>query len=76
MPRQVTEKPVMTPEDALKKQIERYRALTGEQRLQIALNLHALSCDVAREGIRRQFPGADEAEIERRLGQRLELARR
>ncbi len=66
----------MTPEDALQRQIERYRAMTGEQRLEIALALHALSCDVAREGIRRQFPQADDAEVERRLRQRLEVTGR
>jgi len=66
----------MTPEGALQRQIERYRAMTGEQRLEIALALHALSCDVAREGIRRQFPQADEAEVERRLRQRLEVTGR
>jgi hypothetical protein len=65
----------MTPEAALQRQIECYRRMTGQQRLQIALDLHQLACDVAREGIRRQFPQADEAEVQKRLRQRLELAR-
>jgi len=65
----------MTAAAALEKQIERYRQMTGEQRLTIALGLHELSCDIAREGIRRQHPNADAAEVERRLRQRLELAR-
>ena len=65
----------MTPERALQEQIERYRQMTGEQRLRIALELHELSCNVAREGIRHQNPGADDAEVERLLRQRLELAR-
>ena len=60
---------------ALDKQIERYRQMTGEQRLAIALGLHELSCDIAREGIRRQHPQADIDEVERRLRHRLELAR-
>ena len=60
---------------ALAKQIERYRGMTGEQRLAIALDLHELSCDIAREGIRRQNPKADAAEVERLLRRRLELAR-
>lgn len=60
---------------ALAKQIERYRSMTGEQRLAIALELHAMSCDIAREGIRRQHPEADAAEVERLLRHRLELAR-
>jgi hypothetical protein len=45
----------MTPDQALERQIERYRAMTGEERLRIALDLHAFSCDVAREAIRRQY---------------------
>lgn len=60
---------------ALEKQIERYRQMTGEQRLAIALELHEMSCDIAREGIRRQHPQADIAEVERLLRHRLELAR-
>ena len=60
---------------ALARQIERYRGMTGEQRLAIALELHDLSCDIAREGIRRQHPEADAAEVERLLRRRLELAR-
>jgi hypothetical protein len=65
----------MTPEAALEKQIEMYRQMTGEQRLSIALGLHELSCDVAREGIRHQHPDADAAEVERLLRRRIELGR-
>jgi len=65
----------MNPDRALYKQIECYRRMTGEQRLGIALGLHELSCDVAREGIRQQNPHADEAAVERLLRRRLELAR-
>lgn len=60
---------------ASEKQIERYRGMTGEQRLAIALELHELSCEIAREGIRRQHPDADAAEVERLLHRRIELAR-
>jgi hypothetical protein len=65
----------MTPESASNKQIERYRQMTGEQRLAIALELHEMSCNIAREGIRRQNPDADAAEVERLLRHRIELAR-
>ena len=65
----------MNPERALQEQIQRYQRMTGEQRLGIALELHELSCNVAREGIRYQNPNADEAEVERRLHHRLRLAR-
>ena len=65
----------MSPKRALNEQIERYRRMTGEQRLRIALELHELSCNVAREGIRHQNPDADESEVERLLRRRLELSR-
>ncbi len=60
---------------ALDKQIELYRQMTGEQRLAVALELHELSCNVAREGIRRQHPNANAEEVERLLRRRIELAR-
>ena len=66
----------MTPDAALKLQIKLYRQMTGEERLGIALRLHELACNVAREGIRHQHPEADEAEVEKFLRQRIELARR
>lgn len=65
----------MTASEALRRQIERYREMTGEERLGIALDLHELACDIAREGIRHAHPAADSAEIERLLHRRLELAR-
>ena len=65
----------MTAEIAARKQIERYRQMTGEQRLTIALELHEMSCNIAREGIRRQNPNAGPAEVERLLRHRIELAR-
>ena len=66
----------MDPETALQRQIDSYRRMTGEERLAIALGLHKLSCDVAREGVRRQFPDADEAEVESQLRKRIETGRR
>jgi len=65
----------MTPELAVQRQIELYRAMTGEQRLEIALDLHEFACNVAREGIRRQFPEASPDEVERHLRRRIELSR-
>jgi hypothetical protein len=67
---------MMTPQDALQFQISRYRQMTGEQRLALAMELHELSCDVARAGIRHQHPSVTAEEIECLLRQRIELARR
>ena len=65
----------MSPKAATEMQIERYRQMTCEERLGIALRLHELSCEMARIGIRRQHPGAREEEVDRLLRKRLELAR-
>jgi hypothetical protein len=65
----------VTPQETLEQQIARYRQMTGEERLAVALELHELACDVAREGIRRQHPGATNAEVESLLHERLVLAR-
>jgi hypothetical protein len=65
----------MDSETAMQHQLAIYRKMTGEQRLLIALGLHELSCEIAREGIRHQFPEADQAEVERHLRKRLALAR-
>ena len=64
----------MKPEAALQKQIEKYRAMTGEQRLKVALDLHELSCRIARDGIRHQYPEASADEVERLLRERIALA--
>ncbi|HEY3915483.1 MAG TPA: hypothetical protein VGN61_13425 [Verrucomicrobiae bacterium] len=64
----------MTPAAALEKQIELYRKMSGEQRLSIALDLHELSCEIAREGIRRENPNAKTLEVERLLRSRIELS--
>jgi hypothetical protein len=66
----------MTPRAALSLQIERYRRMTAEARLALALELHELACEVSREGIRHQHPGASPEDVERFLHRRLELARR
>lgn len=66
----------MSPEDALNEQLRRYRCMTGEERLYIALRLHEMACQVARDGICRQHPEATPDEVEQHLRRRLELARR
>ena len=66
----------MSPREAADFQVQAYRRMTGEERLAIALRLHDLSCDIAREGIRRQHPGASEAQVNELLRTRLQLATR
>ncbi|HEY2625899.1 MAG TPA: hypothetical protein VGI41_03995 [Candidatus Udaeobacter sp.] len=64
----------MTPQAAVDAQIEKYRAMRGEERLKLALDLHELSCEIARDGIRHQYPKASPDEVERRLRERIALA--
>jgi hypothetical protein len=63
----------MKPTAALNLQIQRYRKMTGEQRIALALELHELACEVARAGIRAQHSKANAAEIERLLNRRLSI---
>lgn len=63
----------MTPEAALEAQIERYRQMTGDERLQIGLRLHELSCEIARDGIRAQHPGISEEAVGQKLRKRIQL---
>ena len=64
----------MTPEQALEMQIECYRAMTCGERIDIALRLHELASEVARAGIRAQYPNANATEVEQRLRERRRLA--
>ena len=75
-PTQVRSKlaPGMTPEQALEKQVERYRTMSREERVAIALRLHELACEMARLGIRRQNPLASAPQVEALLRERLRLA--
>lgn len=65
----------MDPKTALQCQLDAYRRMTGEERLAIALRLHELACDIAREGIRHQYLDASPEEVEQHLKRRLQLAR-
>jgi hypothetical protein len=60
---------MISPESS--KQLDRYRQMTGEQRLAIALQMHEFACDIAREGLRRQFPRESSDQHEQRLKDRI-----
>ena len=55
-------------------QIEKYRAMSGEERLMLAFDLRELSCQIARGGIRHQYPEASADKGERLLRVRTALA--
>lgn len=64
----------MSPESARDEQLRRYRAMDGEARLKIALDLHELSCNIARESIRARYPGATHEQVEQKLRERIRAA--
>ena len=64
---------VTTKSNIEKLQLEAYRRMTGEERLRIGLGLHEASLAVAREGIRGQFPDADDETIDEKLRQRIRV---
>lgn len=66
----------MSPDDALKMQIDRYRKMTPGERLRVGLELHDVVCDMARAGIRFQYPQATATEVDAELKRRLEMGRR
>lgn len=63
----------MDPSTATKLQIEAYQKMSGEERLQIALNLHELSCEVCRESIRATSANLTSEEVEAQLRQRIRV---
>jgi hypothetical protein len=64
----------MSPEAALDLQIERYRQMSPGERIELALRLHELASEVARDGIRAQHPQATDQEVEELLRRRRRLA--
>ena len=64
----------MTPKQQFEAQIEKCRAMSGEERLNLAFDLRELSCQIARDGIRQQHPEANADEGERLLRERTVLA--
>jgi len=64
----------MTPEAALESQIERYRQMTGEERLMIGLRLTAAARAAALHHVRSKYPGISEEEAERLVRAQIRLA--
>jgi hypothetical protein len=61
---------------AIGREIANYRAMTGEERLSLALTMHEIDCDRARNEIRQIYPEAEASEVERFLRHRILLAKR
>jgi hypothetical protein len=64
----------MAPDEGLRKQIELYRAMTPQQRLQISFELDELARQLARAGVHHQHPDWSAQRIEREVARRFRLA--
>jgi Rv0078B-related antitoxin len=64
----------MTPEEGLEKQIELYRAMTPQQRLQISFELYEMSRMLVKQGVRHQHPDWDNEQVEQEVARRCRLA--
>lgn len=66
----------MTPQEGLRKQIELYRAMTGQQRLQIGFELYDMAREMVRCGVRHQHRDWDNPQVDREVNRRFRLAAR
>ena len=64
----------MLTHEGLEKQIEIYRRMLPQQRLQIGFDLYDLARDLVRAGIRHQHADWDEDQVEREVTRRFRLA--
>jgi hypothetical protein len=63
----------MTPEQGLKKQIELYRQMTPQRRLQICFELCELSRTLVRQGVRHQHPDWNQEQVEEEVHRRFRI---
>jgi hypothetical protein len=63
----------MTPEEGLRKQIEGYRRMTPQQRLQVSFRLYDLTRTLVRQGVKYQYPDWDAEQVEREVLRRFRL---
>jgi hypothetical protein len=64
----------MAPHDGLRMQIELYRAMTPQRRLQISFELDDLARQLVRSGTRHLHPDWDDEQVERQVKRRFRLA--
>jgi len=63
----------MTPQDGVQMQIEAYRRMTPQQRLQIGFRLYELTRTLARQGVKHQHPDWNEQQIAAEVLRRFRL---
>jgi hypothetical protein len=63
----------MTPEDGLRMQIEGYRRMTPQERLQISFRLYQLTKTLVRQGVKHQHPDWNAEQVEKEVLRRFRL---
>lgn len=63
----------MTPEEGLRMQIEGYRRMTPQQRLQIGFELYQLSRKIVRQGVKTQHPDWNPTQVDAEVARRFRL---
>jgi hypothetical protein len=64
----------MTPEEGARMQIEGYRRMTPQERLQVSFDLYELTRTLARQGVIYQHPDWNEEQIHEEVSRRFRLA--
>jgi hypothetical protein len=63
----------MTPDEGLRLQIEGYRRMTPQERLQVSYRLYQMACNLSRCGVRYQHPDWTELQVNQEVLRRLRL---
>jgi hypothetical protein len=63
----------MSPDEGLQMQIEAYRRMTPQERLQVCFRLSALARTLSRQGVRYQHPDWTDAQVEQEVVRRIRL---
>jgi hypothetical protein len=64
----------VTPQEGLQMQLEAYRRMTPQERLQIAFDLYETARALVRAGVRHQNPDWNEHQVEQEVVRRFRLA--
>ncbi len=63
----------MTPEEGIQKQIEGYRRMTPQERLQISFRLYELTRTLVRQGVKHQHPDWNAQQVNEEVLRRFRL---
>jgi hypothetical protein len=63
----------MIPQEALQRQIEAYRRMAPQERLQISFRLYEQTRTLVRQGVKHQHPDWDEPRVEEEVLRRFRL---